>query len=233
MSRLLRQIASNLVLINPNLISSSSHSKTQSIRLSTRASTGLPRPYTLADKDCPYILHLPTSATTSTDHDPLDYELYPKFFNLQQQAIWTDYLLSILDSTPSPSLDLLHLKSFQAPNRYDFQPGHSTSAARQFRLKSIDSIPELDHPLIQALLDRLLRLMNARAEDRGITGHVLHLSPSGSIQAHLDHPSESGPTTLALSLGHQPKIMHLYPNLASDQPIYKILLEPGSVYLHR
>ncbi|KAH9818905.1 hypothetical protein DFH28DRAFT_95023 [Melampsora americana] len=62
--------------------------------------------------------------------------------------------------------------------------------------------------------------------------HILHLSESGRIEAHVDNPISSGPTILGLSLGGE-RVMHLFEKESDKEPIYKVLLTSGSVYLQR
>ncbi|EGG05335.1 uncharacterized protein MELLADRAFT_88005 [Melampsora larici-populina 98AG31] len=204
------------------------------------ASTHLPsplRPFTLADESCPFIVRGP--AALQTAHNPLDFELYRNVFNVEEQSIWAKFLLSILDSNKPPDSSKTKPREIPAKTKsapgfkpaesYDFEPGEPGMVLSDYRLQEIYGLDQFSDPLIRPLLDRLLAL---RPRPSSIVGHILHLGPNGQIAPHLDNPCDSGPISLSLGLGG-PKVMHLLADEKGKDVAYKILLEPGSVYLHR
>lgn len=196
-------------------------------------------PHTLADQACPYISRH-SSTSTPPSHDPLDFELYPNFFNHAEQKVWLNYLLSTLDRVcarprRSRSRDGDEGKcpksdGFQSVERYAFESGHFDTVITDYREYEIRSLDQISETEIQDLLKRVTSLIPTHSTN--LLAHILHLSSTGRIDPHVDHPSASGSTILGLSLGN-PRVMHLFAHEKDHQPIYKILLEPGSVYLQR
>ncbi|KAH9818904.1 hypothetical protein DFH28DRAFT_959581 [Melampsora americana] len=142
-------------------------------------------------------------APQKTAHNPLDFELYRNVFNVEEQSIWAKFLLSILDEKTPP--DSSKTKFNHHSSEDTLAPGFNLAETYDFETGPPHS---------------------------SIIGHILHLGPNGQIESHLDNPCDSGPIILGLALGG-PKIMHLLTDENHQEIAYKILLEPGSVYLQR
>lgn len=220
-----------------NPFSSSSFGLSRFLATDTTQSSSPLRPYTLADESCPYIVRGP--AAQQTAHNPLDFELYRNVFNAEEQSTWAKFLLSILDQSKPPNSSgtkpseippkPTSAPGFKPAEAYDFEAGEPGMVLTDYRLQEIRGLDQFSDPLIQPLLNRLLAL---RPRPSSIVGHILHLGPNGQIGPHLDNPCDSGPISLSLGLGG-PKVMHLLADENGKDLAYKILLEPGSVYLHR
>ncbi|KAG0147406.1 hypothetical protein CROQUDRAFT_656141 [Cronartium quercuum f. sp. fusiforme G11] len=200
-----------------------------------------PQPYTLADPS-PYILHDQSSGQLPS-YNPLDFELYRTFFNAEEQSIWMSFLLSTLNrahprrrrrqsrqhTQSGVGEPVIQPDGFEPAETYDFEAGHFDAVITDYREHEIRALDRISDTSVQPLLARLTALFPPQSS---LMAHILHLSPSGKIDSHLDHASASGPTIVALSLGGA-RVLHLLADEKSTKPVYKVLLEPGSVYLQR
>ncbi|EGG05334.1 uncharacterized protein MELLADRAFT_116809 [Melampsora larici-populina 98AG31] len=192
--------------------------------------------YTLKDENCPYIIHNKSNFQSSRDHNPLDFEFYPNLINQEEQVQWIESLLLILNrqypkrrnKKSKTKSKILNQEGFEKVDQYDFQDGHFDTVIKDFREHEIRDLNSISIDSLK----KLINLFPTTNHQSNLMAHILHLSETGRIDRHVDNPIASGPTILGLSLGGE-RVMHLFGNEEDKEPVYKILLPPGSVYLQR
>ena len=199
-----------------------------------------------------------------------DFVHYPNFFSASEQRILLTTCLAYLDrvlnsrearkvkreylATVGSSSARSLANGFLPTVAYAFEKSHFDGVIDGYREATLTSWPDGMDDTLPTLLRRLYDLVWHKSDGssantpsdssvpNNLLAHILHLSPSGCIDPHIDNIEASAATILGASFGSE-RVMYLRlsakalqrMSLPSSSPVpeFAVLLPPGSVYVQR